>query len=266
MSNETRIIRHSLRTIDLFGIQVVAEAYQKVLRYILYSNSPTSIMSLNLGNLRLLPELSLYIHDFDMVLPDGRGFLNVCRFLGFRLQDQIAVSTLCDDLLATCGGQRLFLLGATESVNRAAQAEAKRRNPLLCVAGRDGYFSQNNSAFVLHAIVAYKPDFVFVGMSSPGKERIIHVLMQMGVTGVCIACGGYLDILGGKTKRASRIMQVLSLEWVFRIFQEPRRLFGRTIANVSWSLFVLLPKMVVARIFRSKLDLSRLRTEIGEKS
>lgn len=85
-----------------------------------------------------------------------------------------------------------------------------------------------------------KPDFVFVGITSPKKEYIIQSFMDNGINAVFMGVGGSFDVLSGHIKRAPLWMQKLNLEWLFRVVNEPKRLFKRYfIGNVTFIKRVL---------------------------
>ncbi len=71
------------------------------------------------------------------------------------------------------------------------------------------------------------PDFVFVGITSPKKEYLIQKFMDNGVNSVFMGVGGSFDVLSGHIKRAPMWMQKANLEWLFRVANEPKRLFKR---------------------------------------
>lgn len=72
-----------------------------------------------------------------------------------------------------------------------------------------------------------KPDFVFVGITSPMKEYLIEFLQDEGNNAVFMGVGGSFDVISGAIPRAPLWMQKSGLEWLFRVIQEPRRLFKR---------------------------------------
>ena len=79
------------------------------------------------------------------------------------------------------------------------------------------------------------PDFVFVGITSPKKEYLIQKFMDNGVNSVFMGVGGSFDVLSGHIKRAPMWMQKANLEWLFRVANEPKRLFKRYfVGNVSF--------------------------------
>ena len=70
-------------------------------------------------------------------------------------------------------------------------------------------------------------DILLIGMSSPKKEFLFDKYRDMLKVYYVLGVGGYFDILSGRTKRAPRWMQEKGLEWVFRLIQEPRRMWRR---------------------------------------
>jgi N-acetylglucosaminyldiphosphoundecaprenol N-acetyl-beta-D-mannosaminyltransferase len=137
---------------------------------------------------------------------------------------------LMERLLAICAreGFRPFFLGATqESVVRAV-AEAKRRWPALRFAGyRNGYFGPKQERGIVAAIQDCKPDCLFVGMPTPAKERFLNRHREILGVPFIMGVGGGLDVLAGKVARAPIMLQSLGLEWAYRVYQEPRRMWWR---------------------------------------
>jgi N-acetylglucosaminyldiphosphoundecaprenol N-acetyl-beta-D-mannosaminyltransferase len=164
----------------------------------------------------------------------------------------VAGIDLMQELLALAErrGYRVFILGAKGDVLATALRHIKQRHPELSVAGiRDGYFSDEDAAAVAAEVAAHRPDVVFVAMSSPRKEYWLgqygHRLGAPFVMGV----GGSVDVLAGHVRRAPVVLQRLGLEWIFRLAQEPRRLFGRYLStNTRFVIYVL--RELVHRVVR----------------
>ena len=72
-----------------------------------------------------------------------------------------------------------------------------------------------------------RTDIVFIGITSPLKEYFIDYLLSEGVSSILMGVGGSFDVLAGKVRRAPVWMQKINLEWLYRVYQEPRRLFMR---------------------------------------
>ena len=106
--------------------------------------------------------------------------------------------------------------------------EFKKDYPNLRVVGhRNGYFSAEEEEAIQEDIREKNPDFVFVGITSPKKEYLIQKFMDNGVNSVFMGVGGSFDVLSGHIKRAPMWMQKANLEWLFRVANEPKRLFKR---------------------------------------
>ena len=101
-------------------------------------------------------------------------------------------------------------------------------HPGLVVAGmHDGYFKPEDEAAVVEAINASKADCLFVAMPTPRKERFLKHYRDVLTPSFVMGVGGSFDVYGGKVARAPVLVQKLGLEWLFRVVQEPRRLWRR---------------------------------------
>jgi N-acetylglucosaminyldiphosphoundecaprenol N-acetyl-beta-D-mannosaminyltransferase len=125
-------------------------------------------------------------------------------------------------------GWSVYFLGATDQVLTHACQVAQYRYPGLYIAGfQHGYFSEAEETMVVENIRKSKADILLVAMPSPKKEaflaryhRGLGIPFTMGV-------GGSLDVLAGQVRRAPIWMQHAGMEWLYRLLQEPRRLFWR---------------------------------------
>lgn len=86
---------------------------------------------------------------------------------------------------------------------------------------------KKNGGGISTVIKKANPDFVFVGITSPMKEYLIEYLQNHGNNCVFMGVGGSFDVISGNISRAPMWMQKANLEWLFRVYKEPRRLFKR---------------------------------------
>jgi N-acetylglucosaminyldiphosphoundecaprenol N-acetyl-beta-D-mannosaminyltransferase len=175
-------------------------------------------------------ELERIVRGCELVSADGQSIVWASRVLSDPLPTRVAGIDLMQELLglAERRGYRVFILGAKEDVLARAISRIRERHPRLVVAGaRDGYFSDDDAAAVADEVASYRPDIVFVAMPSPRKEYWLgHHGRRLGAPFV-MGVGGSVDVLAGYVRRAPVLMQRLGLEWLFRLAQEPRRLFRR---------------------------------------
>jgi N-acetylglucosaminyldiphosphoundecaprenol N-acetyl-beta-D-mannosaminyltransferase len=129
-------------------------------------------------------------------------------------------------------GYRVYCLGAEEWVNQRVAELVRDRYPGVQLVGhRNGYFSDEEAACVANEVRAANADILFVAMTSPGKEHFMARWGdRMGAT-VTHGVGGSFDVFAGKVKRAPVLMQKLGFEWLYRVFQEPGRLWRRYLTS-----------------------------------
>ncbi|XOV86670.1 MAG: WecB/TagA/CpsF family glycosyltransferase [Pseudomonadota bacterium] len=180
----------------------------------------------------------------DLVLADGMSVVWASRILGQSLPERVAGIDLMFRLfeLADRKQLRVFLLGATEEVSAIIEANLARDYPSLVLAGRrNGYFSAEESAGVAEEIAACKPHILLVAMTTPKKENFMGRFDAVMGVPVVHGVGGSFDVYSGKVERAPVRWQKLGLEWLYRVKQEPGRLWKRyLITNVKFSWMVLL--------------------------
>jgi N-acetylglucosaminyldiphosphoundecaprenol N-acetyl-beta-D-mannosaminyltransferase len=175
-------------------------------------------------------DLRAAVLSADLVIPDGMAVVWASGLLGEALPERVTGIDLFEQLLAVAArrGLSVYFLGATDAVLEDLMAEMARRHPDLRVAGRcNGYFDDAEAGAVARAIDAVRPDFLFVGISTPKKERFLAEWAGRMQVGVCHGVGGAFDVLAGKVSRAPAWMQATGLEWLYRVIQEPRRMWKR---------------------------------------
>lgn len=145
-------------------------------------------------------------------------------------------------------GYRFYFLGAKGEVLQEAIAALQRQYPEIQIAGfSDGYFKPEEEAEVAQKIRAAKPDCLFVGMSSPLKERFLKKYLDLMQVPVCLGVGGGIDILAGKYRLAPAILRKLGLAWFYRLLLEPRRMWKRYLITNSEFLWLFAKTWVKER-------------------
>ncbi|ERP31409.1 WecB/TagA/CpsF family glycosyltransferase [Chitinivibrio alkaliphilus] len=196
-------------------------------------------------------ELRRAINNSDIVNIDGQAVVWALRFLGHTVPERVAGCDLFQTLVGLCAqkGYRPYFLGARQEVLDAMIARFKKNYPALDIAGsRNGYFSQDEEAEIAADIAQAQPDMLFLGITSPKKEIFIDThTVDMNIP-FTMGVGGSFDIVAGKTQRAPRWMQKNGLEWLYRIYQEPRRMWKRyAVTNTLFILLVLKRKLFGGR-------------------
>ena len=179
----------------------------------------------------------------DLVLADGMSVVWASRLLGRGLPARVAGIDLMFRLfeLADRLKLRVYCLGATEEVSRRIQENLERDYPGLILAGRrNGYFTDEEARLVADDIAASRPHILLVAMTTPRKENFMGKYDRSMNVPVVHGVGGSFDVYAGKVQRAPLAWQKLGLEWLYRVKQEPRRLWKRyATTNLKFCWLVL---------------------------
>jgi N-acetylglucosaminyldiphosphoundecaprenol N-acetyl-beta-D-mannosaminyltransferase len=234
--------------IDRMGMADTLDAVERAIA----SGRYTQHMAINAAKLVSMhddPKLRHIIDECGLVNADGQSVVWASRLLRDPLPERVAGIDLMDELLALAErrGHRVYFLGARADILERAVARLLAKYPRLEVAGaRDGYFSDDEAPAVCDAIRASRPDVLFVAMSSPRKEYFLGEYgPDLGAPFV-MGVGGSIDVIAGMTRRAPAAWQRLGLEWLFRLLQEPRRMFRRY-AVTNTRVIALVARAAVSR-------------------
>ncbi|MCP8939774.1 WecB/TagA/CpsF family glycosyltransferase [Alsobacter sp. SYSU M60028] len=193
----------------------------------LLTSANGNVLSLYASNARF----RALVDRFDAVDADGMSLVFASRLQpGPALPERVATTDFVHDA-ARAGaphGLRFYLLGARPDENRAAQQRLRERYPGLVVDGRDGYFSDDETNEVIEQIRLAAPDVLWIGLGVP-REQAFALLARDRLPRITWikTCGGLFDWLAEKNPRAPEALQKAGLEWAWRVWLEPRRLFKR---------------------------------------
>lgn len=170
------------------------------------------------------------LRAMDMVLVDGIGMRIAGKVLGQVIQDNVNGTDLFPQLCERLNviGSKLFLLGAKPGVAESVGQWVTRHYPKVEVVGtRHGYFSASEEACVREEINLSKADVLLVAFGVPLQEDwIVRNMPQIGVS-VAMGVGGLFDFYSGRIPRAPAILRACGFEWVYRLMQEPARMWRR---------------------------------------
>lgn len=192
----------------------------------------------------------------DIVTPDGMPLARALKLLYGINQDRVAGMDLLPDLLAQAekDGLSVFFYGGSPGMLERATAFTKSNYPDLELAGTYSPpfrpLSATEMQEVATLISSSGANIVFVVLGCPKQEKWMFQ-MKGKIPAVMIGIGGALPVLIGEQKRAPKWMQKYSLEWSYRLIQEPRRLFKRYLVTNS-SYLVLLFGQKVKLMFLNK--------------
>lgn len=228
--------RTSLNTCQLFGVRIHALSMKDVLHVIDACISTRGqlligvVNAAKLVNMKRDPALGQAVESSDLILADGMAVVWACRLLGQWLPERVPGIDLMERMLAhSCvKGYRVYCLGATQAVLDRAVEQMRRQYPGVQIVGsHHGYYQEADEPDLARRIAETKPDILFVAMTSPKKERFLSRWAKVINVPIAHGVGGSFDVVAGKVKRAPWLWQRFGLEWLYRVLQEPRRMFRR---------------------------------------
>jgi N-acetylglucosaminyldiphosphoundecaprenol N-acetyl-beta-D-mannosaminyltransferase len=175
---------------------------------------------------------SAYSHA-DLCLADGMPLIWASRLLGSPLPEKVSGSDLMRPLMRLASERRwrVYLLGGAHGVAEEAAEKLTRELGVTIVGidsplvGPDGIGDRSEQT--LEALRAASPDLVLVAFGAPKQELWIDRFSDQLGPAVTIGVGGSLDFIVGRIRRAPAWMSRAGLEWLFRLLQEPRRMWRR---------------------------------------
>jgi len=188
-------------------------------------------------------ELKNIINSCKLINVDGAGIILGARFLGINIPERVTGIDLMQELVAYSSKKRykVYFFGAQERIVKTVIEIYKQKYPELIIAGyRDGYYSSGEEENIAMDIKNSDADILFVAMGSPKKEIFINKYLHKMEVPFVMGVGGSFDVIAGKVQRAPELLQKYDMEWLYRLYQEPGRLWKRyLVTNSTFSIMLL---------------------------
>lgn len=186
------------------------------------------------------------LFEADILLPDGIGIVYAMKILKSKRIRKIAGNDVFIHLMNKLNnkGGSCFFLGSSEDTLNLIEKKAAIDYPNVKVSSFSPpfkkVFSHEDNLKMLSEIDKEKPDILFIGMTAPKQEK--WAFQNKDLLNVEIVCciGAVFDFYAGKVNRAPNWIINLGLEWLFRFFKEPRRLWKRYLINNTRFVFYVL--------------------------
>lgn len=176
----------------------------------------------------------------ELLLVDGHPLMWTAKYYGRPFKEKICGSDLVPELcsLAAKKGYSVFLLGAAPGVAQRAAERLIVDNPGLKVAGvyspPIGFEkNQDEISKINEMLKASGADMLFVGMGVPKQDIFIYENMKTYQIPMSFSIGGTIDFIAGVQKRAPKWISNIGMEWLYRLIQNPKRMFKRYIIDDS---------------------------------
>jgi N-acetylglucosaminyldiphosphoundecaprenol N-acetyl-beta-D-mannosaminyltransferase len=180
----------------------------------------------------------------DLINADGQPLVTVSRLKSaLALPERVATTDLFHVVARKAQAARLsfYMFGADETENAAAVANVQRMYPNLRIVGRcHGFLRGDALREKVEEINALAPDYLWVALGVPYEQAFVEEFTpRLPNVGVIKTSGGLFNFLSGSRARAPLWMQQIGLEWAWRIWLEPRRLFWRYLTTNPRALLLL---------------------------
>lgn len=206
--------------------------------YICISNVHTTVLGYENNNYRKIQ------NEAALALPDGKPLSILCRKRGFPKADRVAGPDLMREIFA-CSKERgytHYFYGSTPETLEILEKKLKEQYSLSIAGMYSPPFrkmTEEEDKDIIYIINQTQPDFIWVGLGAPKQEYWMHE-HQNKLHGLMIGVGAGFDYFAGNIKRAPLWMQKWSLEWLYRLIQEPKRLFKRYFVTNTKFLWLIL--------------------------
>lgn len=207
-------------------------------KYICISNVHTTIMAYENKKYRDIQ------NNAELILPDGNPLASFSRKMGFKEAERVTGPDLMHEIfkLSEQKGYKHYFYGSTEDTLNKLSIKLKNKYPQLNIIGMySPPFTKSVSLEnkeKIEEIKRLQADFIWVGLGAP-KQEIWMSLHENKLNALMIGVGAGFDYFSDKIKRAPKWMQKLSLEWLYRLIQDPKRLFKRYLITNTKYLYLI---------------------------
>lgn len=256
-------------SLKVVGVPVTALDFKSQIALMMQWAKQRESRSVCVANVHMLVEahrdsaFANVLNQADLVTPDGMPLVWMLRWLGNPQQNRVAgldiMLSVCDQ--AAEHNISVFLLGSEPEILERMTTKFHQEFPRLKIAGAESLpfrpLTDTENAAIVEKINQSGAGLVLVSLGCPKQEAWI-AKHQGKVQAVMIGLGGAFPVYAGLKKRAPRLIQGAGLEWLYRLIQEPRRLWWRYSSTIPMFLWLALKQ-----VWSSKSDLDEDLVEIN---
>lgn len=207
--------------------------------YICVSNVHTTVMSYENKHYKNVQNSGF------MALPDGKPLSIVSKKRGFKNAERVTGPDLMEEVfkISEARGYTHYFYGSTEDTLSALKVKLNQKYPMLKVAGMYSppfrKLTKEEDETIVKNINKESPDFIWIGLGAPKQELWMYEHKDI-LNGLMVGVGAGFDYHAGNISRAPKWMQRMSLEWLYRLLQDPKRLFKRYFCYNTKYLYLIL--------------------------
>lgn len=256
---EVSSIQTNQPTLNVVGSPVTALSFKEQIKIILDWGSERLSKVICVANVHMLteaywqPELSSVLENADIVTPDGMPLVWMMKLLGASQQERVAGMDILLALgeLAPAQNVKIFFLGSESKILDRIQVKLEQKFPQLQIAGMEPLpfrpLTSQEDAAIIEKINQSGAGIVLVSLGCPKQEYWMHQHKNK-IQSVMIGVGGVFPVLAGLQKRAPLWIRQLGLEWLYRLIQEPRRLWSRYKKTIPPFVWLALKQLITLKV------------------
>ncbi len=194
------------------------------------------------------PQFESALRSADWLVPDGVGIVLASRVLGGSIRERVTGTDIFVGLhnyFQLTGGATVFLLGSTDENLYRIRSKMEHQWPAVRVVGTysppfKAEFSDSDIDCMLLRVNEVQPDVLWVGISAPKQEKLLHHAIGRLNVRFAAAIGAAFDFYSGRVRRSHPHFQRFGLEWLPRLMREPSRVGHRTFVSAPIFLWHVL--------------------------
>jgi N-acetylglucosaminyldiphosphoundecaprenol N-acetyl-beta-D-mannosaminyltransferase len=248
-----------MNRVRVFNLNIDAISYGMALHHVIELaklNTPSYVCFVN-GHMSIEAywnlQFSDYVNKASFVLADGIPVALSVRLLHRMKQERIAGMDFMPSILGACAkeGLHVFLFGSTQEVLTVLSQRIQVEHASLKIAGAIspsfGPFTAAEASDYVQQINRSGAHVVLVGLGCP-KQETWMAQYSNDIHATLLGVGGAFSVYAGLTRRAPRWMQKFALEWLYRLMQEPRRMWKRYLVTNTLFIGLLMKELLITNL------------------
>jgi len=197
----------------------------------------------------------------DIINADGQSVVWASKLLNKPLPERVTGIDLMQNLVAMAADKKrkIYFLGAKEEVvKKVVEKYSKLYGEHIIGGYHHGFFKKEEEQKIAERIAASGSDILFVAISSPKKEIFLNKYRDILSTPFIMGVGGSFDVVAELVQRAPLWIQKMGFEWLFRLWQEPGRMWKRYLLTNTLFIYLIWKEKILQILKNKNLTRSSL--------
>lgn len=196
------------------------------------------------------PKFKQIIQKADLINADGQSIILASKLLGKPIKERVSGIDLMEEIVSSAHKKqwKVFFLGASEEVvSKTVNTYIDKYSEKIIAGYHNGYFTKEDEKKIVNKINRSNANILFIGISSPKKEYFIDTNSKELNCNLIMGVGGSFDVIAGKVSRAPVWMQKSALEWLYRLLQEPGKMWKRYLYTNTVFIYLVMKESIMKK-------------------